>query len=449
MKGWFLRGLWGLLAVGAVVFGVQAFPNVPENMWVLPALIVIGGVTVWTLLGQDLPFLSKVLNGFRSKPILFWLVVLVYMAAALGWWTVIYQPTNGRLLFPFEFFYLCAVYWLFLVLVGYGMTTGQARAMGAKLAKSRLSGVMVMLTTALLIFGLAETYMRIFYVTTDGYGFTAMNYHWYKNFLWADRNRNSLGYRDYEPLPDETGEAVQRVAIVGDSFAIGHGINNIDDSFPQLLEKQLGAGWDVNLIATSGWDSDVETGYLNAYYENLVPRLPKIVVLSYYLNDIDYLLRDPAVNPDAAFTFPENPTLSWFVLNFFVPNYVYYNVLQFTSPTRTVNFTDRLINAHLDDGVWSQQAATLQQMIDWAKNHDAQMMVLLWPQIAAVADSQPATQRVKQFFEEQGATVVDMSEWLEGKSTSEMILNRFDSHPSIAANHLAAQALYEAIEGGS
>lgn len=446
MKGWFLRGLWLLLAVGAVVFGVQAAQTGPENTWVWVAIIVVVLVTLWLIIGRKITPLNSFLHGLRSRPILYWFVVLLFLTLGLGWWTIIYQPTNGRPLYPFEFFYLCAVYWLFLLIVGYDMSSDEARAMGAKLGKSRLSGVMVMLTTALIIFGAAETYMRIFYVTTDGYGFTSMNYWWYKNYLWG--HENSLGYRDYEPLPDPDGTAVNRVAIVGDSFAVGHGIDNIDNTFPQLLEKQLGQGWDVNLIATSGWDSDVEAGYLNAYYDNMKPRLPKFVVLSYYINDIDYLLTDKSVNPDAVFDFPLQGTVFYqFVLDFFVPNYIYYNLIQFTSPTKTVNFTQRLIDAHTNPEVWAQQQTHLQEIVDWAKDHDAQMVLLLWPQIAAVEFSQPATQVVKAYFESQGALVVDMSEWLKDKNPNTMMVNRFDSHPNVAANHLAADALYQAITG--
>ena len=81
----------------------------------------------------------------------------------------------------------------------------------------------------------AETYLRIFYITTDGYGFTAMNYWWYKDYGWA--HLNSLGYRDYEPTPDDPAHPLTRIGVIGDSFVMGHGINNIDDTFPQLLER--------------------------------------------------------------------------------------------------------------------------------------------------------------------------------------------------------------------
>lgn len=462
MNNAFLRILWGLLAVGAVIFGVLAQPALTSvvpgadgaqttalapDFWIIPVAGIIAVITVLTLFTARRPiFLRQPLAWLRERPVLYWLFVLVFLYISIGGWISDpnYQPTNGRPLRPIEFCYLCVIGWLFLFLLAYDLNTPQLRAMGVRLGKSRLSGVMVMLTTLLLLFFAAEFYLRIFYITTDGYGFTAMNYWWYQNFYKG--GFNSLGFRDHEPLPDDTGKTLTRLAIVGDSFAVGHGINNIDDSFPQLLEQRLGPGYDVNLVAQSGWDSDVEAAQLDAYYQKLAPRLPGYVVLSYYLNDIDYLLQyDPARNPDAVFTFPENPSLAWTVLNFFTPNFVYYNLLQFTSPTRRENFTARLIEAHLDDAVWNQHTPNLDKIAAWTRDHDAQLIVLLWPQLAAVDESQPALQRVSDYFSAQGAQIVDMSAVLRDKNPLEMIVNRFDAHPGIPAQRLAAEQLYHTL----
>ena len=98
------------------------------------------------------------------------------VAGALTLWLVPYQPTNGRMITPAEYILLLALLWFLVWLLVYDADADQWRTMGAKLSKSRLSGVMVTLTTLLVIFFLAEFGLRLFYITTDGYGFTAMNY---------------------------------------------------------------------------------------------------------------------------------------------------------------------------------------------------------------------------------------------------------------------------------
>lgn len=427
--------LWVALALGATFAATQAQPR-PEEGWVVPLVIILWAVTAVALIPSPARrILRAPLRWLRDHPILYWLVILVTIFGGVVLWLVPYQPTNGRQLTPVEFVYISALLWLLVFLLGYDMHRAQAREMGSKLGRSKLTGVMVTLTTiAFLLIG-AEAYLRVFYITTDGYGFTAMNYWWYRNYGWS--NPNSLGYRDYEPTPDDPANPLTRIAIVGDSFAMGHGINNIDDTFPQLLERKLGAGYDVNLIAESGLDTDVELSRVENY-----PLLPKVVVLSYYLNDIDYLM---PTSPDSNFNFPQDPTLYSIVLNFFLPNYIYYNLMQFTSATRASGFAYDLIGAHTDDNLWLPQAEKLQEFTDWMNARDIRLIVLLWPNLSQVEGSLPATERVRDFFEAQGVQVVDMTDVLRDKSVSEITVNRFDSHPSIEANRLAADALYTAI----
>ncbi|MFN8376466.1 MAG: SGNH/GDSL hydrolase family protein [Anaerolineae bacterium] len=406
-----------------------------DEAWVLPALVILWGFTAlaFTRLRR---YIGLAAQWLRWKPTLYWFILLVYLCLTLGYWVVNRQPTYGRWLTSAEFIYLLLCLWGLVYLVAYDLDEEQTRDMGTKLGKSKLTGVLITLTTIVLIFIGAETWMRLFYVTTDAYTFTAMNYHWYNNFYWG--HYNSVGYRDHEPIPD----AQTRIAVLGDSFAAGHGIDNIDDTFPQLLEQRLGAGYDVDLIANSGWDTDVELGYLDAY-----PYRPNIVILSYYLNDIQYLIRYTSISPDSNFNFPQNPTLNWIVLNFFVPNYIYYNLLQFTSPTRNHNHTADMVSAYTDDQYWLPQAERLTEIVNWTRDHDARLIVLLWPQIAMIDDSQPAVTRVRDLFESQGVEVVDMSDPLRGYDTSQLIVNRFDTHPSITAHRLAADALYPLLVG--
>jgi hypothetical protein len=429
------RFVWLLLAAAATIAAIIALPTASDEPWLLPVIGVMWLVTLLALIpAKAQTILRAPLRWLRERPILYWLALLAYIGYVLGAWVVEFQPTNGRGIMAVEYALIFAGLWGLILLTAYGVDEAQLRAMGAKLGSSRLAGAMVMLTTIVLLLIGAETWMRLFYITTDGYGFTAMNYHWYKNFYWG--HYNSLGYRDDEPLAD----AETRLIVLGDSFAMGHGINNIDETFPQLLEQQLGAGFDVNVVAQSGWDSDIEIYYLDEY-----PLRPDIVILSYYLNDIDHLLTDPSQNPDNAFDFPDNPVASWVILNFFVPNYIYYNLLQFTSQARATDFTNRLVDAHMDDDLWAQQAWHLNAIHEWTQQHNARLVVLLWPQIAAVEQSIPATDRIRDFFLERAVTVVNMADHLIDRNPRDMIVNRFDTHPGVAAQRLAAAALYQAL----
>jgi hypothetical protein len=429
--------LWFASASGALLLALAAGDLRSDHPLLLPLAVLLVALTVASAaLAPARAALAALARWLRARPILYWLSILLTFIIGVSYWLVNWQPTNGRPLTAVEGAYLFGLLWLLFYLLFYDIDSGQVRAMGARLSSSRLSGVMVTLTTITILFFLAEAYLRIFYITTDGYGFTAMNYHWYRNFYWGQYN--SAGYRDYEPQPD--APSLTRIAIVGDSFAMGHGINDIDDTFPQLLQQALGDGYDVNVIAQSGWDTDIQLFMIQSY-----PYRPDIVVLSYYLNDIDYLLEDAGLHPDSRFSFPENPLLAWFILNYFVPNYLYYNLLQFTSVDRTSNHLLDLVNAHLDERFWPAHAQHLFEIIDWAQRSEVQLILLLWPHITALEASQPALEQVGGLFREHNVPVVDMTAPLAANPGPGLIVNRFDTHPGLDAQRLAAQALYDAL----
>ncbi|MDX2138424.1 MAG: hypothetical protein SF123_10050 [Chloroflexota bacterium] len=378
------------------------------------------------------PMFSRFFAALHERPLLFWLLMLVYIIVWQGWWLVNYQPTYGRPLELWEIGYVIGGFVLLLVLLATGWTSEQARAAGAKLGKSSWTGILITLTTLLFIFLAGEWYLRLFNITTDGYGLTSMNYWWYQNFGLAQDN--SLGYRDDEPQPDSPD--LVRIAVLGDSFAMGHGINSLDDIFAQVLERQLGTGYDVNLIADSGRDLDLHLPFLQQY-----PFQPNIVVYSYYMNDIDYLLTNTEQDPDANFTFIEDPNLHWFVTEFFLPNYIYYNILQFTSQQRAEGFVNDLTAAYENPEYWDEQQFRLNQLADWCAERNIELIVLVWPYITAIDQSQPAVLRVSEVFRVRGVPVVDMSPILREYPVRQLIVNGFDAHPSIFAHQLAADAL--------
>jgi hypothetical protein len=376
--------------------------------------------------------LHKFLQPLRKDhPAIYWALILFGIVAWNVVWILASQPTLGRQLAPWEIIYLVVGILLFVDVVFLGWSSEVARETGAKLTKSRWTGLLLTLTTIMAISFGAEWFLRLFYITTDAYGFTAMNYWWYQNYGLAQDN--SLGYRDREPLPDSPG--LIRIAIVGDSFAMGHGVNNRDDTFAQIIEDRLGDSFDVNLIADSGRDTDLHLPFLEQY-----PFTPNILVYSYYLNDIDYLLEGDA-SPDANFAFIENEQVKWFVTEFFLPNYLYYNLLQFTNQGRNAGFVNSLLAGYDDPAMWDEQRFRLNQMIDWAEARDIPFIVLMWPHIASIEASQPVVAQVSEVFTARGVEVVDMSPILAQHPVNQLVVNRFDTHPSAFAHQLAADAL--------
>jgi hypothetical protein len=91
--------------------------------------------------------MSKLLAPLRARPLLYWLLILIYIVVWQGWWLASYQPTNGRPLTSFESAYVIVGLLILVVLLFFGWTSDAVRNAGAKLAKSRWTGVLITLTT--------------------------------------------------------------------------------------------------------------------------------------------------------------------------------------------------------------------------------------------------------------------------------------------------------------
>src|SRR5437868_1309767 len=99
----FFTGLWILLLLALTFAASQAQPTADEG-WLIPLVMVVWIITLLELLPSPLRrFVGAPIRKLRSRPILYWLVILLYICGALSLWIVPYQPTNGRQIAPIEF----------------------------------------------------------------------------------------------------------------------------------------------------------------------------------------------------------------------------------------------------------------------------------------------------------------------------------------------------------
>lgn len=442
MNGRTANVFWIGAAILATVAGFSAQPWLPEqsaDVWIIAALVILWIITIVSLLVPSArPVIGAPARWVQRSGMSYWFVLLVYVAAALGVWVVNWQPAYNKPVSATEFCWLFLSLWGFTYLLAYGMTSTHARVMGGQISQSRLAGVLITLTFLLMMFIAGEAWLRRYYVTTDAFSFTSMTYWWYQNFYY--KNLNSRGFRDPEPQPESP--ELTRVIVTGDSFAAGHGIDDINETFSQLLEQKLGPGYDVNLVAQSGWDTPEEVAK-TIEFSFTYP--PKVVILSYYLNDIYWMLRDTDQNPNRNFDFAPPGILANFIRDFFLPNFIYYNLIQFTSPVRTGNHLQGLVSAYDNPENWARQTAEFDRLIAWGAERDVDVVVLVWPNPADIEGSETAVRKVGQYFEDAGEQVVYMSDVLRGLPVRDLIVNAFDTHPSVEANRLAAEALHRRL----
>ena len=99
---------------------------------------------------------------------------------------------------------------------------------------------------------------------------------------------NSYGFRDAEYDLEPTKDTI-RIAIVGDSFTFGYGLENQEDTYVKQLEKILNANsrqkYEVLNFGTSG--ANILDVYWLLKYK-ILEFNPDIVIYGFFPNDLEF-----------------------------------------------------------------------------------------------------------------------------------------------------------------
>lgn len=317
------------------------------------------------------------------------------------------------------------------VAAGFGLSRlrrGRARTVGMGLLVS-----VDALAAGLL---LLEVFMAFFFVQSDGFNLTMSSRKWFDRY-WHPVN--SLGYRDVEPAPRSGDEKI--VAVLGDSFAAGHGIDRVEDRFGNVLGRELGPGWRVVNVARIGWDTVDEYEALAAY-----PVTPDVVVLAYFVNDI-YRAAEKSEYPlPFAVQFPQGRVARYLVDHFALANFAYWRLARVGNvEDASKGFWARLRGAYADPTVFAAHAAELDAIVDWCRERRIRLVALIIPSLPDVAGSAAMTGRVAEYFAGRDVATVDLTPLLAGEKPGELVVNGVDSHANAALNARMADLLRRAI----
>lgn len=200
--------------------------------------------------------------------------------------------------------------------------------------------------------------------------------------------KNSLGYRDIEWTPQLLEERT-KIMVLGDSFAAGWGIENKADLFSYKLGQMLGDDYAVMNVGRAGASTQGEIENALAY-----PYKPDVIILAFYLNDIDGVAVDKGFPPlPAARVEPD--ILEPLVENSYAANFFYWRIYRLGSQERSTAY-------------WN-----------WLQG--------------------------RYIYQRQGVPVLDVTNLVEGIDSRYLVVNSVDPHPSKLVHQLVAEALYPMI----
>jgi hypothetical protein len=288
----------------------------------------------------------------------------------------------------------------------------------------------LLLHTALFL-GLAlEFYFYRFAIVPEGFAITLASQRWLElHYAW-----NSKGFRDREHAPEDFA-GKRALFVVGDSFAAGSGVPNQTDRFSDQLATRLGNDWRIANLAIGGWDTTDELEALRNY-----PIKPDIVLMSYYLNDIQHAVENQGhefVPP-----LPQPPALLRPLIdNSYFANTVYWRAFRAKAQFVKDSYWDNLKRYYADASVWGEHAQALRDFAAYCRESNIELYVLIFPNLSAVEDSKPITEKVASLFDGLGVATLDLTPVLAGRPAQELVVNAVNAHPNEAVHHEVAALL--------
>ncbi len=315
------------------------------------------------------------------------------------------------------------------------LAIGVLLVLGAAQRRSRrlrgiASGLLVSYFTVLLLLGAAELYFRYFYAESENvYTLATKN--------WLDRywHTNSLGFRDREWTADDLA-GKQTVVVLGDSFAAGWGLQNPADRFSDVLAAKLGDDYAVINLGVYGTSTPEQLEIL----KNQSPvQQPDVVILQYFLNDINYaglklgLLPTPRPNPD------------WSKESY-LANFLYWRFV--IGADSDDDFYQEWWHwgyaAYDNVGIWEVHKQEIKEFVDYVDSIGARLIVVIFPNLLDVINSIPYVDRVEQAFQEYGQhNILKLFDAAAAWDPNDLMVSRRDSHASISFNRHVGELLYE------
>jgi hypothetical protein len=257
---------------------------------------------------------------------------------------------------------------------------------------------------------------------------------------------NADGFRDANHATAALPRT-RRLLLVGDSFAFGAGIRDLDDRFgerlTQILSARTGETWESICACKVDRHTLEETEFLR----RTIRYEPDAVVLLYVFNDIDYLASTMTFRPvtDRTSVLFEHPStvaarvhpLRLLYWNSYLAQEVIVRLRQLHFGRAGTNIDD----PYADRLVLQRHLRDIAEFVRLGRDGGAVVGVVPYEPLA-VADSF-ARRRHDRFVlaaRAAGIPIWPVTEALAGRPLRQLTVNAIDRHPSAQANRLAAEA---------
>ncbi len=348
-----------------------------------------------------------------------------------------------------DFFFFILFYFIFSALLGIFLIFFIKR----KKIKGRVFFINLIIFLFLIVnlfYGFELYYRYVFDQTDNVFQIKTMQ-------RWKQRHVaiNAFGFRE-DHFFDEKDSKEIRIAILGDSYSWGYGVENEQDRYGDLLEKTLNdkcqggeKRFKVYTLALPGMSSKEELEIVKDYFAKYKI---DVAILGYYLDDGGSAMTARHIQPcyNRIFSYRYVPIVRDFIENSFALEYFYvrfYSRFIFPQFAQECWTFGQLIR-YQEPELWVRHLKQLQEIIDYTKENKVKLAVLMIPYLNFIGPDYPASQihwRLNQFFEANKISHIDLLPSFSQYKPEELIASRYDFHASELAHSLIAKQLHEEI----
>ncbi len=285
---------------------------------------------------------------------------------------------------------------------------------------------------------IAEVALRIYF--RNDYG-VPTHRDWMFRKVWDEQYAalNTLGHRDHA-FTIKKPENTFRILTIGDSLTWGEGIQDINAIYTEILEKKLndratGIRFEVLNVSEKGWNVQQ---YLDVLKEKGISYDPDLVILGFYLNDIE---ADKANRPKGFFL---SSSLHWVLSRM---SYVYW----YTQSAVSGLFFDKawidyyLSYLDVQSPDWTRFVSLWKEIIFTCKNNRIEPIVAILPNPMMLSDAHPFLEvyrNVEMLSKAEGALVLNLFPAIRGMNPTTLRVGATDNHPSEKAHMIYADQLF-------
>ena len=320
------------------------------------------------------------------------------------------------------------------------------KTIGVSKSKALLANVLLLCVTVTVVLATAEFFVRFLFAdittTADNTSYFALK--------WKKTNKpslNSLGFRERE-ISKQKPTGVYRIAVVGDSLTYGQGIAE-QDRFSRMIERRLNGGkinYQVYNFGIPGAETIDHIGFLDDVFEID----PDFILLQWYSNDVEG--HDKSARPVSYRLIPSD-YLSGILLRIFAVVYLVngqWKALQ--SQFGLVSSYVDSMNVRFSDikSENSQRSIReLNEFITFVKDKNIPLGIVMFPNCFHAeggVEKFPFDflfDRVIDTCHKNDIQCIDTRPEFAKANLKELWVNRFDQHPSVLANKIAADRIFQ------